>query len=440
MRYKGGVRALQAAVVCAAALGWSCSGSSGVASAKDPKTVRRDAPLVAAQPGAWFDAYGNLTVVGPGRRLRLVLSAPIAACTVAFASGGAAAEVSARASLPFHVLNEACRDAHPAILLADESDTASPAELERSYHEVAHCAAVDWALTEGWIPAVVEASDPCPLALGQGWRLPGTQELQGLTVDDRQAVAGALFDTDRRSAIGSLLLYARPAAGGLTMVTLSPNAAEVAPILSDEQRARPFFGATLRCVHSGPLTTGAHPTPPALPNANQCLRAQRLAQGLAGAQGASSPLPELQKLEDWLDLAQRTPAMLRSESDLQEIARLLAAPALETLARRARDERALTERYAELAEGLDDPSVSPGERERRHAEFDNLRKRLGGQIGHSREASEKNVELTALLARMQALLEGVAGQAKGAKKPQLPNYTPLLARLRALGDGKASAP
>ncbi len=408
--------------------------------AQRPGSPRHDAPVVAAQPGAWFDAYGNLTVVGPGRRLRLVLSAPIAACTPAFERGGAAAEISARASLPFHVLNEACRGAHPAILLAEESDTASPSELERSYHEVAHCAAVDWALTDGWVPAVVEASDPCPLALGQAWRLPTTEELQGLTVDDRKAVAGALFDTDSRSALGSLLLYARPAAGGLTMVTLSPNAAEVAPVLRDDQRERPFFGATLRCVRSGPLAAGAQPTPPVLPHAGECLRAQRHAQDLAGAQAASKAPAELQQLKAWLDRAQHTPATLRNEADVQELMRLLVAPALETLARQVREERALTERYAELAEGVDDPSVSPAERERRHAEFDNLRKRLGGQIVQSAEASGVGVELGAVLARVQVLLESVAGQGKPSPKQKNPNYAPLLSQVRALGSGKAPVP
>ncbi len=411
-----------------------------MAPARPPSNPSHDAPVVAAQPGAWFDAYGNLTVVGPGRRLRLVLSAPIAACAPAFDGGGTAAEVSARASLPFHVLNEACRRAHPAILLAEESDTASPSELERSYHEVAHCAAVDWALTEGWVPAVVEASDPCPLALGPGWRLPLTEELQGLTVDDRKAVAGALFDTDSRSTLGSLLLYARPRAGGLTMVTLSPNAAEAAPILSNEQRSRPFFGATLRCVRSPVVTAGMHSAPPALPHASECLRTQHDTQGLVGAQAPTQAPPELQQLKAWLDRAQRTPALLRNEPDVQELMRLLAAPALENLARQAREERALTERYAELAEGLDDPAVSAAERERRHAEFDNLRRRLGGQIVRSAEASGLGVELSVVLARVQALLESVAAPAKGSPKPKTPNYAPLLTQVRALGSGKASVP
>lgn len=336
------------------------------------------------------------------------------------------------------MLNDACRGAHPAILLAEESDTASRSELERSYHEVTHCAAVDWALTEGWIPTVIDASDPCPLALGSGWRMPAAAELQGLTVDDRVAVAGALFDTDSRSDIGGLLLYARPATGGLALVTITPNAAEVAPILSDETRARPFFGATLRCVHDGPLTAGALPAPPALPHANECLRAQRQAQGCNDAEGASKPVPELQKLKSWLDRAQQTPALLRNGSDLQDLMRLLAAPILDTLAAHAREERALTEHYAELAEGLDDPSVAPSERGRRRAEFDHLRKRLGGKIAQSAEASGVSVELGALLARVQALLEGVAGQPARPKQAKGPDYAPLLTRVRALGGAKGA--
>ena len=250
--------ALGGIAIWGAGLSLACSSSGVVASPEHAQAPHPDAPQVAAQPGAWFDAYGNLTIVGAGRRLRLVLSAPIAACSPAFQVAGSAADVATRASLPFHVLNEACRDEHPSILLAEESDTASPSELEHSYHDVAHCAASDWSLTEGWIPDVVAGSDPCPLALGLNWRLPRTDELQGLTVDDRKAVAGALFDTDGQSAFGGLLLYARAPSGELTLATLSPNAAEVAPPLTENKRSRPFFGAALRCVREGLPTPGVH--------------------------------------------------------------------------------------------------------------------------------------------------------------------------------------
>lgn len=433
------MRLLQATVAGLSALGWACGGS-GVITHPEPTTAApKDAPLVAAQPGAWFDAHGNLTIVGAGRRLRLVLSAPIAACTPAFHGGGGAAEVSARASLPFHVLSEVCRDAHPTVLLAEESDTASPSELEHSYHEVARCAGVDWALTEGWVPAVVAASDPCPLALGPGWRLPTTQELQGLTIDDRKALAGALFDPDDRTAFSGLLMYARPPSGDLALLTVSPNAAEVAPALTEDNRQRSFFGATLRCVHGAGLATGRPPTPPALPYAKECLRAYKRAQG-APDTPAVQPLPELQKLKDWVELVQRTPTLLLRESSVQDLAQLLAAPALEDLARQGREERALTERYAELAEALDDPAVSAGERERRHAEFDHLRKRLGGQIVRGAQASARSVELGVVLSRLQPLVEAAAGQGKGTKKAKTPNYTPVLARIRELGGGKAHAP
>jgi len=440
-------KAVLAALGCAT-VGWgalalSCAGGS--ASAAGPEAAegaKPDAPVVASQPGARFDAYGNLTVVGAGRRLRLVLSAPIVACSPAFQVEGAAADVSTRASLPFHVLNEACRDQHPSILLAEESETASPSELERSYHEVAHCASADWRLSDGWVPGVVAASDPCPLALGLGWRLPNTDELQALTLDDRKAVAGALFDSDDRGAFGGLLLYARAANGALTLATLSPNAAEVAPPLAEDRRAEPYFGAALRCVRDGGTAPDAKVRPPVLPGAVECLRAQRQAQALLTDQPPSSPLPELQKVKVWLDVAQRAPQALRSEPELKELLALLSAPALDSVAKKSREERAVTERYAELAEGQDDPAVSPGERKRRHAEFNHLRKHLGGQIVQSAEGlGGHGTELAAVLLHLRRLLEGAAASpAKVAKKAKAPDYKPIFLRLRELQTGKAPAP
>jgi len=421
-------------------LGIACSSGGAVAPPEHAETPRVDAPLVAAQPGAWFDVNGNLTVVGSGRRLRLVLSAPIAACSPAFQAQGSAADVATRASLPFQVLHGACRDQHPSILLAEESETASPSELERSYHEVARCAATDFSLTEGWIPDVVAASDPCPLALGLNWRLPHADELQGLTVDDRKALAGALFDTDDDSAFGGLLLYARSSTGELVLATLSPNAADVAPSLATDKRARPFFGAALRCVREALPTPGVPEPPPVLPGAAECLRAQRQAQRQP-TQVAESKLPELQKLKSWLDLAQRAPQLLHSPAGLKELEALLAAPALDRLAQQAREERALTERYAELAEGLDDPAVSDAERERRHAEFAHLRRRLGGQIVQSAEASSaQRTDLGAALLHLKSLLAGVPPAKKRDKRGKALDYAPILERLRALDSGKAPSP
>jgi len=118
----------------------------------------------------------------------------------------------------------------------------------------------------------------------------------------------------------------------------------------------------------------------------------------------------------------------------------LASPVLERIARDAREERALTERYAELAEALDDPDVSAAERERRHAEFAHLRKRLGGQIVQSAQASGTDrTSLAATLSRLHLQLEQ-ASQAKPPKKTRAPNYTPLLTRLRELGAGKVPTP
>jgi hypothetical protein len=422
-------------------LAWSCAGASPPSRAARADRAPADAPLVAAQPGAWFDAYGNLTVVGAGRRLRLVLSAPISACAIAFQTGGAAADLSMRASLPFHVLGEVCRATHPAILLPEESETASPSELEHSYHEVARCAAADWGLTEGWIPKVIEDSDPCPLALGVGWRLPTQAELQGLTIDDRKAVAGALYDADGPAESSELLLYARAPSSRLTLVTLSPNAAEQAPVLTDEKRTRPFFGATLRCVQSGGSTPRARATPPGLPHAVQCLREQHAAQGVRVVPRGSAPPPELQKLNGWVDGALASPKRVHDEKELVELAKLLASPTLERIAHEAREERALTERYAELAESLDDPSVSAAERERRHAEFAHLRKRLGGQIVQSAEASGTDrTALAAVLSRLKIVLESAATQTGSPKKGRAPDYRPLLARVRQLGGEKAAGP
>lgn len=425
--------------LCGAWLALSCASSSVGPTPERPDAPKPDAPLVASQPGAWFDAYGNLTVVGAGRRLRLVLSAPIAACSPAFQVAGSAADVSARASLPFHILNDACREQHPSILLAEESETASPSELERSYHEVARCASSDWRLTDGWVPGVVAASDPCPLALGPSWRLPRPAELQGLNVDDRKAIAGALFDPDERAAFSGLLVYTRAENSELALATLSPNAAEVAPPLEQARESKPFFGAALRCVRDAASPLDNKVKPPVLTGAAECLRAHRRAQGLPG-NSASLPFPELQKLKAWTDLATHTPLVTRSEPQLKELLGLLAAPALEELARKAREERALTERYAELAEGLDDPAVAPAERERRHAEFDHLRKRLSGQIVQSAEASgAQGTELSAVLGHLERLLQSAATSKRAHKQPP-PDYAPVLQRLRELRSGKAAAP
>jgi hypothetical protein len=415
----------------------ACRGSAPAAVAPVASPARPDAPVVAAQPGAWFDANGSLLVVGAGRRLRLLLSAPITACGPAFQEATNAGQTAERASLTFGVLSEACRHNHPSILLPAEGATASPAELERSYREVARCASQDLGATSGWVPSVVAARDPCPVALGLGWRLPQRAELVGLGVDDRKAVAGALFDTEDRAGYGSLLLFARGEGGQLELVTLSPNSAEQAPALSQELYDKPLFGAALRCVRDGAGNASAPP----LPNAAACMRALRNQQSsLRTASTPASSLPELQKLKAWVDLARRTPALLQNQASLKELGDLLAAPALDRLAQDAREERALTEHYAELAEGLDDPGVSEGERERRRAEFDNLRKRLSGKIVQGALAGNADrTELSALVNHVLQLLETSAAQLKATKKPsklRAPNYAPLIARLHTLRGDK----
>jgi hypothetical protein len=419
-------------------LGSACSGATPAPSGGHATSAPADAPLVASQPGAWFDAQGNLTVVGAGRRLRLVLSAPVSACSPAFSVPGKAADVAARASLPFHVLAEACRQDHPTILLPAESEGASPAELEHSYHDVSRCAASELGVTEGWVPQVVADGNPCLAALGLGWRLPSTAELTGLTLDDRKAIAGALFDTQVRTTFGSLVVYARSAGGALELATLSPNAAEQAPALDDDKRQKPLFGAALRCVRDAAANAPA-PAPPPQPYAAACLKEQRSDAGLTAAPRPSS-VPELQKLKAWLDVATRNPVLLGSDAQLRELMQLLAAPALDQLARDAREERALTERYAELAEGLDDPGVSATERERRRTEFDSLRKRLGGQIVSKAEtAGASRTELAAVLQHLQLLLERhQLSQSQVKKRPHV-DYSPALTRVRELGGNGAKA-
>ena len=389
------------------------------------------------QPGAWFDAQGNLAIVAAGRRLRLILSAPISACPPGVQAGGSPTELSTNASVPFHVLSEVCRASHPAILLAEESATASPTELEQSYREVAHCAANDWELTEGWVPKVVEDSDPCPLALGLGWRLPSPEELQGLTLDDRKAVAGALFDTEDRTASAGLLLYAR-GANGLKLMTLSPNAADQPPALTDQKRNRSLFGVALRCTRDAGVEANARPSRPVLPHAVDCLHAQLKAQGATPERATTTAEPGVEKLRDWIDQAKRSPKLLHTDAPLRELSNLLASPALEQLARDAREERALTEHYSELAEGLDDPAVSPGERERRHAEFDKLRKRLADELVHEAEGGADRTQLAALLSHLQFMLEDASIHGKPAK-PGGVDYRLLLARVRELGGAKAPA-
>ncbi len=396
---------------------------------------------MAAQPGAWFDPQGNLTVVGAGRRLRLVLSAPISACAPAFEAPGSASEVAARASLPFHVLAEACRRDHPDILLPEESENASPSELEHNYHDVARCSATELGVTEGWVPQLVADGNPCADSLGSGWRLPNLAELTGLTVDDRKAIAGALFDTQGRTTFGSLVIYARAPGGTLTLATLSPNAAEQAPPLEDDKRQKPLFGVALRCVRAGAGQPSAGTNLPPLPNAAACLSQQRSAQGLAVPSArAPAAVPELQKVKVWLDQVNHSPTLLKNERHIHELEQLLQAPVLDQLARDAREERALTERYAELADGLDAPELSAGERERRRAEFDSLRKRLGGKIlGNAEAGGGARTELSAVLQHLELMIEPLqTAVAKSKRRPRF-DYAQVLARVRELG-GKGQTP
>ena len=251
-------------------------------------------------------------------------------------------------------------------------------------------------------------------------------------MDDRKAVAGALFDTEDRGAFGGLLLYAR-GKSGVALVTLSPNAAEQAPTLGEDKLSRPFFGAALRCVKEGG-DTSVHGPLPLLPHAAECLRQHNKTQGLLASRVVTPPPPELQKLKAWLEGAERTPTLVRSQVQLKELAQLLASQTLERVAREGREERALTERYAELAEGLDDPQVSTGERQRRHEEFDSMRRRLGGKIVASAEAGgQQRTELGAVLSRLLMVLETAARANKAHKKGGTVDYEPVLSRVRALG-------
>lgn len=408
----------------------ACSAPAQQSPTETPATTTTDAVVVAAQPGAWFDASGNLTVVGAGRRLRLVLSAPIFACASAFEQAGSTEQVATRASLPFHVVGEACRDAHPSILLAEEGDTASPAELERSYHEIARCGGSELGLDEGWRPSALEATDPCPLALGLGWRLPSSQELSGLSLDDRKAIAGALFDTDARGGVGGLLVYAKGAGGEITLATLSPNAAEQPPVLPEERKETPFFGASVRCTKDG---VGKPPPLPVLPFAAACLKEQRQKKTQSN-NSAAQPPAEVLNLKSWLDLAERTPRLLHDVSQLKELTAMLQSPTLEALAKEAREERALTERYAELAEAVDDPNVSADERQRRRDEFQHLRRRLGGKILESAtKTSAGRTQLGALLLRLDQLLAAAENAGPPKKGQPKLDYRALRSRVQELG-------
>lgn len=404
-----------------------------------------EAPVVPLPPGAWFDARGGLVVVGPGRRLRLELSAPIVACEPAFAEPAEPAALSARASLPFRALGEACRAGYPSILLPEEATTASPSELERAYRDVARCAADDFGATSGWIPAIVAASDPCPAALGPGWRLPQAREFSGLTVDDRKAVAGALFGADERAGLGSLLHYARSDVGEVELVTLSPNAAERAPSLGPSERARPFFGAALRCVREGHAFGHEPPPPPVLPHAKQCLESLRALRASARTptERASAPR-ELTELRRWVEALGHDPLRLQQEPALRDLAALLEAPALERLAREASEERELTDRYAQLADALDEPGVSAGERLRRRAEFDNLRRRLSGKLAQNAGGAELYTELDALLTHLERTLRAPppappSKARKGVARTPTLDHRPLVSRVRQLR-GESSAP
>lgn len=448
MSYKGSVRSARGRLVVLAAFAWpgawlsGCGGSPPAVLGPSDAPEAVDAPLVSTQPGAWFDGDGSLSVVSAGRRLRLVLSAPIASCNAAFDSDSRGVELVQKASLPFQVLADACRQDHPTILLREESATASPTELERSYHDVARCAALDFSTSVAWVPSAIAAADPCPVALGLGWRLPTVAELEGLGTDERKAIAGALLDMEERGGFGSLLLYARDRSGTLRLVSVSPNAGEPAPALDAQQREKPLATAALRCVReSQPPAGAARPLPPPLPEAAACLRALRAEQTSLKSATPKTPL-ELERLEARVKQLTESPAPLATEQVQRELLQLLSAPAIETLAREARDERALTERYAELAESLDAPGISASERERRRAEFDTLRKRLSGQIAQSAIASSAGRrQLATLLARLQALLENVEQAKKASKKGKraVADPTTLVRRVRELQGTRAAA-
>jgi len=248
-----------------------------------------------------------------------------------------------------------------------------------------------------------------------------------------------VFDTETRSVFGSLVVYARSSRSGLELATLSPNAAERAPELDEEKRARPFDGAAVRCVRDArsEVRTDA---PPPLPEAAKCLHAEREAQGLLTSKSpANAATPaELEKLKMWAELTRRTPALLNDQENLRGLMVLLATPAIEQLAREAREERALTERYAELAESLDDPAASESERARRRGEFDALRRRLGGKIVQSTEgASSARTQLWAVTTELQNLLERRKQAVKPGKKSL--DYGSALKRLSELRTGKTDA-
>ena len=88
--------------------------------------------------------------------------------------------------------------------------------------------------------------------------------------------------------------------------------------------------------------------------------------------------------------------------------------------------------------------MSEGERQRRRAEFDTLRKRLSGKIvGSAVAGGASRTELSALLSHILQLLEDKQAQAKAAKKPgktRPPDYGPLIARLHQLRGDKVQAP
>jgi hypothetical protein len=147
-------------------------------------------------------------------------------------------------------------------------------------------------------------------------------------------------------------------------------------------------------------------------------------------------------MKAWVESSERSPAVAQSEVALHELAQLLAMPSLEQLAREAREERMLTEHYAERAEGIDDPNVTPGERERRRAEFGSLRKRLGGQLVQGAGSGSDRTQRAGLLTHLVSLFERAPTPSSGKKQPKTrqPDYRPLLTRLHELRREKAPTP
>ena len=176
--------------------GSACGGSAQVTSTLgyDGELEVTCAASAAAKPAA-ADA-------GAAERVeKLTISAPIfpdvkVLYTGTGASYPATAQAQAKlaheASVTFAELLAECPPLYPKIQLATGGAPLTPAQLADNYQAIEQCAYERHTAKPYWVPQLVEDVDICRAELGGGWRRLTGDDLAGLGVDAREAIAASL--------------------------------------------------------------------------------------------------------------------------------------------------------------------------------------------------------------------------------------------------------